>query len=263
RHPRYLHDHPAHHCGALVPRLPQRRAALGRDHDGVRGGLRVAAPGVPSPRVEPDRTEPPPPPSARPPSDAPHAGADAALELQRHGAARWLAPRDDLPRPGAVVIGSAGRRTRGAPALANGARAGLPDVEPARSLDQREVELEERIMRRGLDHPTDAAARDDGHDEAAGRRIIGHLARPGAYAELVVIGPGEGMNDAATVATQIVALRGSCRDRREETAVGDDRAERMEPRAPVGSDGRQIRDREGLRGARSGLLPEPSESDDS
>src|SRR5262249_29854854 len=59
--------------------------------DGVRRRVRVAAPLLSPARIEPDRTQPAHQPAPPPSRHAPHARADAALELQCDGAAGRLA----------------------------------------------------------------------------------------------------------------------------------------------------------------------------
>jgi hypothetical protein len=77
---------------------------------------------------------------------------------------------------------------------ADGTGARLADIEPPRDVDLLEVELEHWINRDRLDHSPDAAGRHDRAEQCPGRRVAGHLGRPRANAEFVILGAGQRVN---------------------------------------------------------------------
>ena len=131
-----------------------------------------------------------------------------------------------------------------APLLADGVRARLPDVDPMGDVHLDEVELEERMMADGLDHSADTASRHDLPDKMPGRRRSDTSRAVCTDAELVVLRAGKGVDHAPWVTTQVPTLRRRRRDGGEQSAVGDDRAERMEAWSAVTADCRQVADGE-------------------
>jgi len=135
-------------------------------------------------------------------------------------------------------------------------RAQLPDVEPRCDVDLPKVELEQRIARRGLDHPADAASRHDASDERRGVYVGSDVCRGRPDAELIVVSAGHGVDYTAGISPQVMALRGRARDGREQTAASDYRAERMKTRAAVlphrGEEGDGKRRRAGKDGVAAG-----------
>jgi hypothetical protein len=83
----------------------------------------------------------------------------------------------------------------------------LADVDPVRNVDLFEIELEQRIVRHGLDHPADSAALDDSSHQSPRRRVVDRLERSGANAEFVVVRSGQCVDGAAGVSTEVPSLR--------------------------------------------------------
>jgi hypothetical protein len=133
---------------------------------------------------------------------------------------------DDQPLNFEQSVGSA-------PLTTDSIGARLPDVDPRCDVDLLKVELEQRIARRGLDHPADAASRHDTADERRGVDVGGDVCRGRPDAEFVVLGAGHGMDHTAGISPQVMSLRRRVRDGGEQTAACDDRAERMKARGAV------------------------------
>ena len=77
--------------------------------------------------------------------------------------------------------------------------AGLSDVDPRCDIDLLKVELEQRILRRGLDHPTYAASRDDLTNERRGVDVGGEVCRGRPDAQLVVVGTWQRVDHTAGI----------------------------------------------------------------
>lgn len=130
------------------------------------------------------------------------------------------------------------------PVLPDGVGTGLADVDPVGDVDALDVELEDRLVLEALDHPSDVTPSDDGSDDGRRRGVRGDVGRHGADAELVVVGPGRGVDDAAPIAAQVPSLRGPERDRGEEPTISEDRTEGVQARRAVPADRRQVGDGE-------------------
>jgi hypothetical protein len=128
---------------------------------------------------------------------------------------------------------ASGSQSGGAPLTADGTGARLPDVDPRCDVDLLKVELEQRIARRGLDHPADAASRHDTADERRGVDVGGDVCRGRPDAQLIVVGAWHGVDHAAGISPQVMSLRRRARDGGEQTAARDDRAEGMKARGAV------------------------------
>jgi hypothetical protein len=153
----------------------------------------------------------------------------------------------------------------GSPLLADGPSATLADIKPPRRVDLLEVELEKRVTRDGLDHSSYAARHHHGADYGPGRRVACHLRRGRANAEFVILRAGQRVDHAPPVPAEVPAFRRRARDRSEEPAACQDRAEWMQARASVTSHGRDVADGEArharwhcgaaLQGSHSGPQP--------
>jgi hypothetical protein len=78
----------------------------------------------------------------------------------------------------------------------------LSDVDPPGDVDLFEVELEERVVGDGLDHPANPTSGNHLLDQRP-RGVVGHLAGIGPDAKLVVLGAGKCVDDATRIPTEV------------------------------------------------------------
>jgi hypothetical protein len=121
-------------------------------------------------------------------SAATHAGTDQGI-LER-----WV----HMPSSRRACLLSA----CGGPTAAFGTGAGLADVQPPSNVDLLEVEVEEGIVRDGLDHAADPASRNNLQDQCS-RSVVRHLDRIGADAQLVVLCAWQRVDDTTRVSAEI------------------------------------------------------------
>src|SRR3954452_14768774 len=91
------------------------------------------------------------------------------------------------------------------PAGTDGASSGLSDVEPSRDIDLHDVELEDWVVARRLDHAGDAAGAHE-FDHACSHLGVADFSATGTDAELIVVVTGQSMDHAERVATEIMTL---------------------------------------------------------
>src|SRR5260221_3953143 len=163
-----------------------------------------------------------------------------ARQIQRGGLQRLGTPPLVRPRvtPRQRPLTLLGR----VPPLTDCARATLADIEPPRDIDCPEVELEERVIRDGLDHAANAASRHHAANQSPNGRVVRHLGRDRADAELIIVRAWERVDHAARVLAQVQSFRRRAWNRDEEAAAREDRADRMQTRASVAPDGRKVAD---------------------